>query len=39
VYVQTSQPTKKYVFVYTLTPCVLHKYRCVFDGHIYMYWS
>ena len=24
------------MFVHTLTPCILHKYSCVFDGHIYM---
>jgi len=26
-------------FVHTLTPCILHKYSCVFDCHIYMNWS
>jgi hypothetical protein len=24
-------------FVHTLTLCILHKYRCVFDCHIYIY--
>jgi len=27
------------MFVHTLTPCILHKYSCVFDCHIYMNWS
>ena len=27
------------VSVRTVTPCILHRYSCVFECHIYMTWS